>query len=115
MPAGPTARMAMLRLKETRGKRLVVHADEKLTAFPEVDQRSTLRRLRTHECFTKIPSLSTAGRLYQDRRSNARAIVLVISSTLKTHLRIATAMPASTRTHLRATRDGSPYRANTTL
>src|SRR5438067_474117 len=101
--------MAMLRLKETRGKRRVVHAHEKLTAFLEVDQRSTLRRLRTHECFTKIPSLSTGGCLYPVRRSKARALVLVIASTLKIHLPIARAMPASTRKHLKATSDASPY------
>src|SRR5436309_2526491 len=111
----PHSQMAMLRLKETCGKRLVVHADEKLTAFLEVDQCSTLRRLRTHECFTKIPSLSTGGCLHRVRRSNARALVLVIASALKVHLPIARAMPESTRKHLKATSDASPYRGDTAL
>src|SRR5438067_12675823 len=101
--------MAMLRLKETRGKWRVVQAHEKLNAFLKVDQCSTLRRLRTHECFTKIPSLSTGGCLYPVRRSNAPALVLVIACTLKIHLPIARAMPASTRKHLKATSDASPY------
>src|SRR5437763_16562032 len=99
--------MAMLRLKETRGKRRVVHADEMLTAFLKVDQCSTLRRLRTHECFTKIPSLSTGGCLYAVRRSKARALVLVTASTLQILLPIARAMPAPTRTTFTSSSDAS--------
>src|SRR5207302_1179111 len=58
--------------------------------FLELDQRSALRRLRTHEYFsTKIPSSSPGGCLHPVRRSNARALVLIIASTLKIHLPIA--------------------------